>query len=90
MLFINSVEYTPDGRSLITTTGERRFNVVGRSMRDGYNCARIKFVYDETVTNPMEIGIIIIIICQRCLDLLVVTAYNGNVSWGSIYMDSCM
>lgn len=56
VLFINSVEYTPDGRSLITTTGERRFNVIGRSMRDGYNCARIRFVYDESVTDPVEIG----------------------------------
>jgi Lon protease-like protein len=56
VLFINSVEYTPDGRSLITTTGEKRFTVVGRSMRDGYNCASIRFVVDETVTDPMEIG----------------------------------
>ena len=50
------MEYTPDGRSLITTTGERRFKVVARSMKDGYNCARISFVYDQPVTNAMEIG----------------------------------
>ena len=56
VLFINSVEYTPDGRSLITTTGERRFKVTGRSLRDGYNCAKINFLYDEQVTNAVEIG----------------------------------
>ena len=56
VLFINSVEYTPDGRSLITTTGERRFKVVGRSMRDGYNCAKIKFVFDEQINDPAQIG----------------------------------
>lgn len=56
VLFINSVEYTPDGRSLITTTGERRFKVVGRSMRDGYNCAKIKFIFDEQVTDCTKIG----------------------------------
>ena len=56
VLFINSVEYTPDGRSLITTTGEKRFKVTGRNMRDGYNCATIQFLYDEPVTDTMEIG----------------------------------
>ena len=50
------MEYTPDGRSLITTTGERRFKVVARSIKDGYNCAKIRFVYDEPVTDTMEIG----------------------------------
>lgn len=56
VLFINSVEYTPDGRSLITTTGERRFKVIGRSVRDGYNCANIRFVFDEQVADAREIG----------------------------------
>lgn len=58
VLFINSVEYTPDGRSLITTTGERRFKVVGRSMRDGYNCAKIKFIFDEQVTDCTQIALL--------------------------------
>ena len=56
VLFINSIEYTPDGRSLVTTTGERRFKVVGRSMRDGYNCARITFIYDDEVVDAARIG----------------------------------
>ena len=47
ILFISSLEYTPDGRSLVTTVGERRFQVLERKTRDGYAVARIKFLSDE-------------------------------------------
>ena len=56
VLFINSVQYTPDGRSLVKTIGERRFMVVGRDMVDGYHQAQVRFVFDERVTEPSEIG----------------------------------
>ena len=54
--YINSVQYTPDGRSLVKTIGERRFKVVGHDMVDGYHQARVKFVFDERVTEQSEIG----------------------------------
>ena len=56
MLYINTVEHTADGRSLITTTGEKRFQVVERSGCDGYNTAKIRFIVDEPVTDLEEIG----------------------------------
>lgn len=49
VMFISSLEYTPDGRCLITTIGERRFNVIERSTRDGYAVARIRFITDEPI-----------------------------------------
>ena len=56
MLYINTVEHTPDGRSLITTTGEKRFRVVERGGCDGYNTSKIQFIVDEPVTDLEEIG----------------------------------
>lgn len=56
MLYINTVEHTPDGRSLITTTGEKRFEVVERGGCDGYSTVRIRFIVDEPVTDYAEIG----------------------------------
>ena len=56
VLYINTVEHTADGRSLITTTGEKRFEVLHRSTCDGYNTARVRFIEDKPVTNPREIG----------------------------------
>jgi len=56
VLYINSVEYTPDGRSLVKSIGERRFKVVGKDMLDGYHRAMVEFVFDERVTEQSEIG----------------------------------
>ncbi len=56
MLYVNSVEYTPDGRSLVKTIGERRFRVVRRDVVDGYDRAWIELVFDERVTDKSEIG----------------------------------
>ena len=57
VLYISSVEHTPDGRSLLTATGERRFRVVSRSMCDGYHTARISFLHDTLPSTPEETGI---------------------------------
>lgn len=54
VLFISSLEYTPDGRSLITTVGERRFQVLERNTRDGYAVARIRFLSDEPPTEDLS------------------------------------
>ena len=45
-----------DGRCLISSTGERRFRVVGRGMIDGYHMAQIVFLFDERVTDQEEIS----------------------------------
>ena len=56
ILFISSLEYTPDGRSLVTTLGEKRFRVCDRRSTDGYYTARIRFVLDEAVEGSDAIG----------------------------------
>lgn len=56
VLYINTVEHTPDGRSLITTTGEKRFEVLERGGCDGYSTVRIRFIVDEPITDYAEIG----------------------------------
>jgi len=45
-----------DGRYLISSTGERRFRVVGRGVMDGYHMAQIVFLFDERVTDQEEIS----------------------------------
>ena len=55
VLHIRSVEYTPDGRSLITTVGERRFRVLETRNEDGLTMAKIKFVQDKVI-KPEETG----------------------------------
>lgn len=55
-LCLNTVEHTLDGRSLITTTGEKRFEVLSKSSCDGYNVANIRFIVDHPVTDHQEIG----------------------------------
>jgi len=47
MLEIRDVQYLSDGRSIIDTVGGRRFRVLERGTRDGYNTAKVDFVQDE-------------------------------------------
>ena len=46
------MSYFPDGRSVVNTIGGRRFRVVSRGMRDGYDTANIEFIIDELETEP--------------------------------------
>jgi Lon protease-like protein len=39
--------YTQDGRSVVDTIGQRRFRVIERGMRDGYNTARVELIRDH-------------------------------------------
>jgi Lon protease-like protein len=55
VLFISSLEYTPDGRSLVTTVGERRFMVLERGTRDGYAVARIRFINDDPISDEEKV-----------------------------------
>lgn len=44
MLEIRDIEYTPDGRSIVNTVGSRRFRIVSKSVKDGYNTAAVEFL----------------------------------------------
>ena len=47
MLEIRDVQYFADGRSVIDTVGGRRFKVVSRDTKDGYDTATVEFFQDE-------------------------------------------
>ncbi|KAG9346982.1 hypothetical protein JZ751_005909, partial [Albula glossodonta] len=49
MLQIRSVHFLPDGRSVVDTIGWKRFQVLNRNMRDGYNIADIEYLEDVKV-----------------------------------------
>ncbi|KAJ8383134.1 hypothetical protein SKAU_G00039120 [Synaphobranchus kaupii] len=49
MLQIRSMHFFPDGRSVVDTVGWKRFQVLRRGMRDGYNIADIEFLEDAKV-----------------------------------------
>ncbi|KAG7155078.1 LON peptidase N-terminal domain and RING finger protein 3-like, partial [Homarus americanus] len=54
MLEIRDVEYTQDGRSIVNTVGSRRFQIVSKSAKDGYNTAAVEYLQDDTVpTNSL-------------------------------------
>lgn len=44
MLEIRDIEYTPDGRSIVNTFGSRRFKIVSKGVKDGYNTAAVEFL----------------------------------------------
>lgn len=54
MLFIDKMELLPDGRSIVQTTATRRFRVMSRGMRDGYNTAMVRWLEDEAVPKPLN------------------------------------
>lgn len=56
VLCIDSVQTMDDGRIRISSIGERRFQVVGRGIMDGYHMAQIVFMFDERVTDQEEIS----------------------------------
>ncbi|VDI39404.1 Hypothetical predicted protein [Mytilus galloprovincialis] len=47
MLEIRDVQFFPDGRSIVDTIGGRRFKVTSRGKRDGYNTAKVEFIFDK-------------------------------------------
>jgi len=46
MLEIRDIQYFPDGRSVVDTMGGRRFKVINRGMKDGYDVASVEFLKD--------------------------------------------
>lgn len=55
MLHIDNIDVLPDGRSIIHTTAGRRFRVVSRSTRNGYNTAKIEWMDDECPNPSTEL-----------------------------------
>lgn len=49
MLEIREVQHLPDGRSIVDTVGGRRFKVLERGMKDGYNTAKVTVIQDTRV-----------------------------------------
>ena len=49
MLEIRDVQYFPDGRSVLDAVGGKRFRVLSRGMRDGYDTAKVEFISDIRV-----------------------------------------
>jgi hypothetical protein len=52
ILEIRDVQYFPDGRSVVDTVGGRRFQVINRGMREGYNTAKVELLSDHVETHP--------------------------------------
>ena len=52
MLEIRDIHVFRDGRSVIDTRGRRRFRVLERRVRDGYNVATVEFI--KGVPIPQE------------------------------------
>ena len=57
MLYIESVQYTPDGRSVIKTRGERRFEIQSLRMHDGLHMAKIEFIADQLVEKGVYVNV---------------------------------
>uniref|UniRef100_A0A3Q2QEG0 LON peptidase N-terminal domain and ring finger 1 n=1 Tax=Fundulus heteroclitus TaxID=8078 RepID=A0A3Q2QEG0_FUNHE len=54
MLIVRSVHFLPDGRSVVDTIGGKRFRVLSRGMKDGYNTADIQHLEDTKVRAKLE------------------------------------
>ena len=55
VLEIRHVDMMADGRSIISTTGGRRFRVLERGVKDGYDTAKVEWLKDEKEQDPREI-----------------------------------
>lgn len=55
MLCVQSVDFLPDGRSVVQSIGGRRFHVISRGMVDGYHTATVEWVQDERVDDVDEL-----------------------------------
>ncbi|CAF3835159.1 unnamed protein product, partial [Adineta steineri] len=49
LLHIRGLIYTPDGRSIVDTIGQRRFRVIERGMKDEYHTARVELIRDHQI-----------------------------------------
>jgi len=52
MLEIRGIQYFEDGQSVLDTVGGRRFKVLERDVRDGYQTANVEFLEDAIPADP--------------------------------------
>ena len=69
MLEILSVEFLPDGRSVIHTTGGKRFKVLTKHTHSGYNTATVEWLVDDNHD------------CTVDHSVLVSEVYNHMIQW---------
>jgi len=50
-LEIRDVQFFADGRSLVDTIGGKRFKVISKGQREGYNTAKVEYITDQTSEN---------------------------------------
>ena len=88
MLEVQDVQYFPDGRSVVDAVGGRRFRVLSRSTREGYNTAVVKFLRDEHVFPEEQQGIFFVFLnCVykfpplHAISLEIFFIIYLNVSW---------
>jgi|APCry1669189534_1035231.scaffolds.fasta_scaffold429608_1 Lon protease-like protein len=60
MLEIRDIHVFRDGRSVIDTRGRRRFRVLERRIRDGYNVASVEFIKDVAIPQDQIEGILFV------------------------------
>lgn len=72
LLTIRNVHYLSDGRSLVDTLGAKRFRVLSRGVKDGYNTAHIGPLEDTRVEEVEELAQL-----QQLHDAV----YDQAVSW---------
>jgi len=51
VLKVTGIQYFPDGRSVVETVGVKRFRVITKHVRDGYNTATVEYLQDYEVTD---------------------------------------
>ena len=55
MLEIRDIQYFDDGRSVVDTIGGKRFRVLSRGVKDGYNTAKVEYLQDDSMEgNELE------------------------------------
>ena len=52
--FIKDVQMLPDGRSVLDTVGARRFKVLEKSVKDGYNVAKVEWIEDTEADDELD------------------------------------
>ena len=52
--FIKDVQMLPDGRSVLDTVGARRFKVLEKSIKDGYNVAKVEWIEDTEADDELD------------------------------------
>ena len=81
MLEIRDVQYFADGRSVIDTVGGRRFKVLSRDTKDGYDTATVEFFQDECPSENEVEGKILIFFFGILLKMKEKYAVTVRTNW---------